>query len=751
MKKTLYLFFISLIYIPQLFAQQPKKVKSIPDSSARVHQLNEVQIDARKVKKLRKDTLSGALRMQIPLLQMPQNIISISASLIQQQGSFQLKDMARNASGVYFGYNSSPFDNSASIKIRGFNASTTINGMPSRLVLGATLDDESLIENLEFIKGPAGFISAIGEPGGTLNIATKTPKEKLLNVQVTGGNYNLFRTTVDIGSSVKNRGFSYRFNTAYQHQDSYLNYMKTTKYVFAPVVQYNFSPKTYLTAEYNYIRGEVKNGSSINKLRQDNDVLQDPIGVNYSAGIGLPLSVAQTHTGRFVAVHKFNANWQLTSQSNYVKAPSTQWYMVSANNRTSISFDNLGKTKRIASNSNILGETYNTNLFLNGKFNTGKLKHTLLIGGDYTTGKDSLSTYYGTNSSAFDRNNPNYYVDPTTVTVTKRSIRQENQIHYTAAYVYDNIALDKFLLTLGARYTEYRNRNILITTRGPRVPDYYKQHAFSPRAALTFTPDSTSSIYALFDQSFVPQTGQVVTATTDGPTAGQKTVTNSRSIDPQLGNSFELGIKKNWFNGKLLTTVNGFRSVKRNVSARDYSSYSTAAGAVNYYLQLGEVVSNGIEVDVIGNITDHLSLVTNYTFVDAKITKDNNLDPTPDNPSIVGQKMPDVPQQVFNTWVQYSIPLKGYNKISLSAGQTTITKLSAISQRDVYLPNYTKFDAGISFTNPKYWFRLIADNLTNKRYISSGDITTDFPYTGNNYFFIEGEPFTIKLSLGVKF
>ena len=68
MKKTLYLFFISLIYIPQLFAQQPKKVKSIPDSSAKVHQLNEVQIDARKVKKLRKDTLSGALRVQIPLL-----------------------------------------------------------------------------------------------------------------------------------------------------------------------------------------------------------------------------------------------------------------------------------------------------------------------------------------------------------------------------------------------------------------------------------------------------------------------------------------------------------------------------------------------------------------------------------------------------------------------------------------------------------------------------------------------------------
>lgn len=750
MKKTFYLFLITIIYIPQLFAQQRNKVKSETDSS-RTEQLKEISIAGKKAIKLKKDTLSGGLRMQMPLLQMPQNIISISSSLIQQQGSFQLKDMARNASGIYFGYNSSPFDNSAAIKIRGFNANTTINGMPSRLVLGAKIDDEAVIESLEFIKGPAGFISAVGEPGGTLNISTKTPKEKLMNVQLTGGNYNLFRSTVDIGSKALDKGFSYRFNAAYQRQNSYLNNMKLEKYVFAPVVKYNFSPRTYLIAEYNYIRGEVKNGSSINKLRQDNDVLQDPIGVNYSAGLGLPLSVAQTHTGRFVAVHQFNANWQLTSQSNYVKSPSTQWYMVSANNRTSITFDATGKTRRISSNSNLLGETYNTNLFLNGKFHTGQFKHTLLIGSDYTTGKDSLSTYYGSNSFAFDRNNQNYEVDPNAVAVTKRSIRQENKIHYTAAYVYDNIAIDRFILTLGARYTDYRNRNILTTTRGPRVPDYYRQHAFSPRLALTYTPDSTSSIYFSFDQSFLPQTGQVVTATTEGTTAGQKTVTATKAIEPQLGNSFELGFKKNWFNGKLLTTLTGFHSVKQNVSARDFRSYTVAAGATAYYLQLGEVSSNGVEVDMIGNITDQLSVVANYTYVDARITKDNNLNPTPDNPSIVGQKMPDVPQQIFNTWIQYSIPLKGYNKLSVSAGQTSITKLSAISQRDVYLPNYTKFDAGINFTNPRYWVRLIADNLTNKRYISSGDITKDFPYAGNNYFFIEGEPFTIRLSLGIKF
>ncbi|QNR86538.1 TonB-dependent receptor plug domain-containing protein [Pedobacter riviphilus] len=136
MKKTLYLILLLFISVQQVFAQHEKRNRSTQDSVIKTRQLNEVRIDGQKAVKLKKDTLSNTLRMQVPLLQMPQNIISISSALIQQQGALQLKDMARNASGIYFGYNSSPFDNSASIKVRGFNAATTINGMPNRLVLG---------------------------------------------------------------------------------------------------------------------------------------------------------------------------------------------------------------------------------------------------------------------------------------------------------------------------------------------------------------------------------------------------------------------------------------------------------------------------------------------------------------------------------------------------------------------------------------------------------------------------------------
>lgn len=60
-------------------------------------------------------------------------------------------------------------------------------------------------------------------------------------------------------------------------------------------------------------------------------------------------------------------------------------------------------------------------------------------------------------------------------------------------------------------------------------------------------------------------------------------------------------------------------------------------------------------------------------------------------------------------------------------------------------------DAGISFTTPKYYVRLIAGNLANKRYVASGDIGNGYPIPDtDNYFFTEGEPVNFRITTGIK-
>jgi iron complex outermembrane receptor protein len=732
MKRIIYL--LSLTFLPYfLQAQQPEKA---PDTTNRINKLNQVNklnqinvISKRKVK-IKTDTLSNTLKIQQPLIQIPQNIISISSGLLQQQGALELKDAARNASGVYFGYNSNPFDNSAAAQIRGFVAYTTLNGMSRRFSYGASIDDEAIIENVEFVKGPAGFLNSVGEPGGAINILTKTPGHKLINIVQTAGSFNLYRIAADIGSEVQKKGFSFRFNTAYQHKDSYLNDIRTNKYVVAPVLQYNFSPNTYVLAEYNFIRGEIENGSAIVKVRSEQDMLKGPININYSSAPGLPTSYTQNETGRIYLVHKFNNNWQATSQTSYLSSPYSNWNMTSKGSM--VNFDKNGNTLRRASYNMGAGQTFSSQIFANGQFRTGRIKHQLLFGADYTNSKDSLSLNNGKIEFDYNKFIANNSVSPNLVNQTTRINRTNNNTFLKSAFVYDNIQLhEKLLLTLGARYTWYKNEKETTNAKGVVKTANYNQKAFSPRAALTYMVNPATSIFFLYDQTFVPQSYQkaIVDPTT-------KEVIGTEPLDPQKGNNIELGIKKNWFNSRFYTTLNGFHTVKTNVPMTDLVN-------TGFVTPAGQVTSNGIEVDIIGNITERLSITTNYTYVKATITKDVK-------PEQVGKDLTQTPQQIFNTWIQYNLLLKNKASLNFSLGQITMIKRST-SEKNQYIPDFTKFDAGASYVQDKYFIRLIADNITGKRYMSSGDIISSYPYEGRNFYYIDGDPFNVKVSVGIKF
>ncbi|MGO4292151.1 TonB-dependent siderophore receptor [Chitinophaga sp. RAB17] len=709
------------------------------DSTLHHRDLRAVDVLSRKNRDLVKDTLPASLKQQLTFIEMPQNIIGISAELIKQQGGLELKDVARNASGVYFGYNSTPFDHSSSIQIRGFSAYSIINGMPRHANYGAVLDDEALFESVDVIKGPAGFVNSVGEASGTININTKTPGSRLLNVTATAGSFGMGRIAVDAGSNVKSRGFSYRFNAAYQHRNSYLDELKTDKYVLAPVLQYNFRPNTYLLAEYDLIRGETRNGSDITKIRTAADALHDGIGLNYGAAVGLPKSYYQAQTMRLLFSHAINSNWKLTSQSQYNLSPYDTWSMLSSETYTGVSFDEQGQTARLSSHAAIGGKTFASQLYFNGKVITGAFTHQLIIGGDITSSRDSLQTGFGLYTFPLYRNKLNYSVNRDSVAIMNPGAGSvfRNNLTYESAYVYDNIKFTShWILSLGGRFTWYNNKTIQkVTPSRPAKENLFSQRAFSPRAALTYLIDSTFSAFFLYDQSFVPQSGLKAGGGINEATGKS----NGVPVDPQRNNDMELGVKKQWYGARLLSSVNAFHTVKRNVLMPDVQN-----AALNFKRQIGEYASDGVEVDILGRVNSRISVSANYTFVNARITKDTA------GSALIGNKLPGTPQQIINTWVQYSMPLKGNRIVAVSLGQTTQVKRSTYT-KDVSLPDYTKFDAGINFSAPHYYARLVVDNLLNKRYVTSGDIGSDYPIPNAvNYFFIEGDPVNFKFTIGIK-
>lgn len=699
MKKSVLILSIIIHFSGLAYAQQ------VPDSLRKMR-LKEVEIADRK-RRFKTDSVSSLLRLEGSFVETPQHIVNVSSALIREQGGLVLRDIVRNASGVHMGYSSNLFDASTTIFMRGFPAPTFVNGLYQK----SSVDDAAIIESVDFIKGPAGFLASSGEPGGSININTKTPKaQRVREIEISGGSFNLWRGAVDIGSAVKNKGFSYRLNAAYQYQQSFLDFIKTNKYVVAPVLQYNFSPKTYILGEYNLVRLNAKGGSSTTKVGTDEEIRNAKLSSNYGGDPGLPDSYGQTESARLMFTHAFHPQWKLILQTKYTRTPIESWLLMSEN-QSPVNFDSSNTTRRLPINIFQQSEVIATQAYVKGNFQTGAaVKHYLLAGADHNYTKDLYGYNTGEYSFPFDRNRPQYGLPTDSVKMVTNTPLSNEVNNWWSVFVYDMIQLGpRWRLNLGGRYT---------TTQ--QVGGAAAQ-AFSPRLGITWLIRDNISVYALYDQSFIPQPGQDF---------------EKRSFKPLRGNDIEVGMKGEWWNKRLTTNVTVFRVIKNNLLASDLSH-------PRYRVQVGQATSTGVELDINGQLTDRWTVSANYAYTHAVTSKDTK-------PNNVGTSLAFMPQQIANAWIQYSVPIRDAGRLRFSLGESTVVK-PATYTKDVYLPGYTKFDAGVAFDAGKWYVRVIADNITDKRYFSSGDILVGaiFPDVKTTYY-IDGNPFNMRAFFGVR-
>src|SRR5690606_22652710 len=82
---------------------------------------------------------------------------------------------------------------------------------------GPLTEDMSIVDRVEFVKGPAGFMLGTGDPSGLYNVVTKKPTgENKGEISFTAGSYDLYRGTVDIDRKLTNDGkLLFRLNGAY--------------------------------------------------------------------------------------------------------------------------------------------------------------------------------------------------------------------------------------------------------------------------------------------------------------------------------------------------------------------------------------------------------------------------------------------------------------------------------------------------------------------------------------------------------
>ncbi|MEO9571719.1 MAG: TonB-dependent receptor [Polaribacter sp.] len=659
--------------------------------------LNEIVINGQKNNYTTK-TVSNSLRLKTALIKIPQNIQVVGKELINDQASFTMMDgITRNVSGAQM---IEHWGNFARVNMRGFRIAPMRNGMNLTTNWGPLAEDMSIVERVEFVKGPAAYMLAAGEPGGFFNVATKKPSSnRIAEVNLAAGSFNTFRGALDYGNTLADGKLQYRVNVMKSTQESHRDFEKTERTSFAPSLKYLFSDKTSLSGEYIYQKLNMPYGgayvfgpASAGFASYDRN--QSGIEENY------PNTEMKERNYFTNFTHKFNDNWEFQAQYSrldYEQEGMSIWAVWGS------VLDN-GDITRYVSSSDAIIKINATQLFLNGNFNTGKISHKILAGFDYNS-KDSWHDWSQSASidlTPFNVFNPIYgnAVFPTfdrSKSVKERDGLVKYETLTKGYYLQDEIGLfeDRLRISLAGRYTD-----AYVLSYGPTEEEDAK---FTPRVGLSFDILSDFTVYGLYDQAFKPQTGASKT---------------NEVFDAEIATDIEGGLKKSWFGGKLNTSLTVFQITKDNILVSDPED-------TNFSVQIGQVQSKGLEFDLQGKITPELNMVLNYSNTNVEITEDSN-------PLLIGTKVAGHSKHITNGWLNYNFKeTSKLNGFGLSLGYQYLVDRSswawATDGKDAILPDYFRLDGGVSWTNNKVRVNLNVNNILNK-YLYSGAGYGDYLY-----------------------
>jgi iron complex outermembrane receptor protein len=651
-------------------------------------------------RKFRTGLVSPSLRLVTPILETSQNIQVITKGLITDQQSFDmLEGIQRNVSGAQ---KVEHWDNYARINMRGTQLTAFRNGINVQMPWGPLTEDMSMVDRIEFVKGPAGFMLANGEPSGFYNVVTKKPTGMTKGeVSFSLGSFDLYRTTLDLDGKLSKDGkLLYRLNLMGQLKGSHRDYEFNNRYSIVPVIKYLVDDKSSVTLEYTHQFSQM---SVIGSNYAFSNRKYGDLPRNFTtAEPNLDPSNIKDNSVIATFEHRFNDAWKFTAQAAYFQ------YNLQGQSLWPLKFrtTNDSLMQRGISIWDALGMNKTAQMFLNGEARTGGVVHKLLFGVDMGH-KDYYADWNqgaALGDSSFNIYKPEYGtvavsdipVWDRTQDIRERGVRYNNA--YNSFYAQDELGLfdNKIRLTLAGRYTtnKYINPYSGTTDDGK----------FTPRVGISYSIDKNTAAYFVYDQAFIANPG---------------TDWQGRNFDPMTGDNLELGIKKDLFGGKWNAAVSAYQITRNNVLTADLEHSMLNANGEStgqfYSRQSGQHQTKGVEVDIKCELARNLEAVVNYAFTDAQITKDADK-------NVIGNPVAGSTRHIQNSWISYKLTDGKLAGLRFSLGyqyQSGRSSWFVFDNSESSLPDYFRLDGGVSYHTAKFGVNFNVNNFTNK-YLYSG-------------------------------
>jgi len=552
---------------------------------------------------------------------------------------------------------------------------------------------DATTESVEVLKGPASLLYGIQEPGGVINVISKKPEYTQKNsISAQGSSFGGGSGTLDVTGPIAETNLAYRLIGEYQDTAYWRNFGSTQRTMIAPSIAWNDdSNKLLLTYQYTDFSSPWDRGTVFYNGK--------PLNISRETRLGDSLDVAKgtTQAANASYTRVLNEKWSLTTQLawNEISYSNDETRATAYNPATGV------LTRRLDGN-----VVRNSNTALSSKLQ-GDLQilgqnHKPVIGMDITNTRELRSdTYRGSASSStqLNVNNPVYgVVTSANTTLSKSQSDNRTDINTQSLLLMDNWELSpKWRTTFGVRYQHYSQEDGV--GRPYVVSDRSDGYTTLPQFGLLYKLTPQVSLYGSYSESFIPNAGS------DG-----------QSFAPERGTSREVGIKmerQGWS-----ASAAFFHIEKTNVLATDTDGNEQA---------MGKVRSQGIELDISGEITRRLSATLAWAYTDAVVTSD---------PTYAGKQLYNVPRNSGSVNLAYDLGTDSFgNRWRAGGGTRYVGQRQGDAANSFQLPSYFVSDAFISWQSKmagkKLEIQASLKNIFDKTYYASSTGTTTTSSTGS--------------------
>jgi iron complex outermembrane recepter protein len=234
--------------------------------------------------------------------------------------------------------------------------------------------------------------------------------------------------------------------------------------------------------------------------------------------------------------------------------------------------------------------------------------------------------------------------------------------------------------------------------------------AFSPRIGLVYQPIQPVSLYANWSRSFLPSFG---------------TDRLGNPFKPVTGQQLEAGVKAEFLNGRVSTTLAAYRIVRQNDLVPD------PVDPDNFEVQVGEIRSRGLEFDLSGEILPGLKLIATYALTDSKITADTSS-------TLVGARTINVPLHSGSLWAVYEVQRGRLQGLGIGSGVFVVGAREGnfpgarFGGEQFTLAPYARVDSLLYYRRKNWKLQVNVENLLNANYVESSfgsDVLVGAPVT----------------------